>query len=123
MPTYEYKCPKCGTVFEVVQKMKDKPAANCPKCRAKAERQMSGGHGIHFKGTGFYETDYKRAGEKKPASDGGSGAASGPDSGPSSGAPSKPSADSASKPSGGSSGKPSGGSSGSSGSSSSGSSE
>ena len=104
MPTYEYKCPKCETVFDVVQKMKEKPAAKCPKCRSKAERQLSGGHGIHFKGTGFYETDYKRAGEKKPASDGGSGAASGPDSGPSSGAPGKPSADSASKPSGGSSG-------------------
>ena len=73
MPTYEYKCPQCETVFEVVQKMKDKPVAKCPKCRAKAERQMSGGHGIHFKGTGFYETDYKRAGEKKPAGEGGSG--------------------------------------------------
>jgi putative FmdB family regulatory protein len=72
MPTYEYKCPKCEAIFEVLQKMKDKPAAKCPKCGAKAERQMSGGHGIHFKGTGFYETDYKRAGQKKPAADGGS---------------------------------------------------
>jgi putative FmdB family regulatory protein len=131
MPTYEYKCPRCETVFDVVQKMKDKPAAKCPKCRAKAERQLSGGHGIHFKGTGFYETDYKRAGEKKPASEGGSGSASGSGTGSASGggsgtggaspsiSPSKVSGGSSS----GSSGKPSGASSGSSGSSSSGSSE
>jgi putative FmdB family regulatory protein len=126
MPTYEYKCPKCGTGFDVVQKMQDKPAARCPKCRAKAARQMSGGHGIHFKGTGFYETDYKRAGQKKPASEGGSGAATGTGGESSSNSSSKPSGGSADKPLGGSSGsssKPSGGSSGSSGSSSSGSSE
>ena len=70
MPTYDYKCPKCGTVFEVVQKMKDPHVAKCPKCGAKAERQLSGGHGIVFKGTGFYETDYKRAGEKHPEQEG-----------------------------------------------------
>ena len=120
MPTYEYKCPKCETVFEVVQKMKDRPSAKCPKCRAKAERQLSGGHGIHFKGSGFYETDYKRAGEKKPASEGGSGSGSG-GAGAGGASPSL----SPSKVTGGSSsgspGKPSGGSSGSSGSSPSGS--
>ena len=71
MPTYDYKCLKCGTLFEVRQKMKDPPRAKCPKCGAQAERQLSGGHGIHFKGTGFYETDYKRAGEKKDRKDGG----------------------------------------------------
>jgi len=127
MPTYEYKCPKCETVFEVVQKMKDKAAAKCPKCRAKAERQLSGGHGIHFKGTGFYETDYKRAGERKPASEGGSGSASssgaGSGSGGGSGTGVASSSGSSSKPPGNSSSKSSGGSSGSPGSSSSGSSE
>lgn len=65
MPTYDYKCPKCGTVFEVVHKMSARHVAKCPKCGSKAERQLSGGHGIVFKGTGFYETDYKRKGEKK----------------------------------------------------------
>jgi len=70
MPTYDYKCLKCGALFEVLQKMKDAPKAKCPKCGAKAERQISGGHGIHFKGTGFYETDYKRAGEKKDKKEG-----------------------------------------------------
>jgi putative FmdB family regulatory protein len=125
MPTYEYKCPKCRTVFEVLQKMTDKPAAKCPKCGAKAERQMSGGHGLHFKGTGFYETDYKRAGQKKPPAEGGSGAGKdSPGRADSGGA--SPSV-SPNKRSGGapsdSSSKPSEGSSGSSGSSSSGSSD
>jgi putative FmdB family regulatory protein len=92
MPTYEYKCPKCETVFDVFQKMTDKHAAKCPKCKAKAERQLSGGHGIHFKGTGFYETDYKRKGEKRPAADGGAGSGG------------SASSSTPSKPSGGSSG-------------------
>ncbi len=70
MPTYDYKCPRCGTVFERVQKMKDPHVAKCPKCGSKAERQLSGGHGIVFKGSGFYETDYKRAGEKTDKKEG-----------------------------------------------------
>jgi putative FmdB family regulatory protein len=80
MPTYDYKCPKCGTAFERSQKMSDPPKAKCPKCGGKAERQLSGGHGIVFKGSGFYETDYKRAGEKKGKKEGGkdAGTSSGP---------------------------------------------
>ena len=64
MPTYEYKCPKCGTRFERVQKISEPSGAPCPKCGKKAERLISGGHGLVFKGSGFYETDYKRPGEK-----------------------------------------------------------
>jgi len=64
MPTYDYKCPKCATLFEVVQRMKDRPIAPCPKCGAKAARQMSGGHGLVFKGSGFYTTDYKHKEDK-----------------------------------------------------------
>ena len=64
MPTYEYRCPKCATEFEVFQKITSKPVAKCPKCGAKAERLLSGGAGLVFKGTGFYITDYKRAGQK-----------------------------------------------------------
>ena len=93
MPTYDYKCLKCGALFEVRQKMKDAPKAKCPKCGAKAERQLSGGHGIHFKGTGFYETDYKRAGEKKDGKDGGkdsSGPSGSPGSSGSSGSSGSP---------------------------------
>jgi putative FmdB family regulatory protein len=64
MPTYEYKCPKCGTRFEKIQKITARPGAPCPKCGTTAERQISGGHGLVFKGSGFYETDYKRPSDK-----------------------------------------------------------
>lgn len=65
MPTYEYKCPK-GHVFEkFYPTMNNKRTATCPTCGKKAERQLSAGGGLVFKGSGFYITDYKRAGEKK----------------------------------------------------------
>ena len=65
MPTYEYKCPK-GHVFEkFYPTINSKRTATCPTCGKKAERQLSGGAGLVFKGSGFYITDYKRAGEKK----------------------------------------------------------
>jgi putative FmdB family regulatory protein len=64
MPTYDYRCPKCDALFEVVQRMKDRPGAKCPKCGAKAVRQLSAGHGLVFKGSGFYITDYKHKEDK-----------------------------------------------------------
>ncbi|HMA38764.1 MAG TPA: FmdB family zinc ribbon protein [Gemmatimonadales bacterium] len=65
MPTYEYKCPK-GHLFEkFYPAITSKRTATCPRCGKKAERQLSGGGGLVFKGSGFYITDYKRAGEKK----------------------------------------------------------
>jgi putative FmdB family regulatory protein len=64
MPTYEYKCPTCGTRFERFQKITEPATLPCPKCGAAAQRLISGGHGLVFKGSGFYETDYKRVGEK-----------------------------------------------------------
>jgi putative FmdB family regulatory protein len=64
MPTYEYKCPKCGTRFERLQKITARPGAPCPKCGTKAERLISGGNALVFTGSGFYETDYKRPSEK-----------------------------------------------------------
>jgi putative FmdB family regulatory protein len=67
MPTYEYRCPECGTDFEKFQKMSDEPGYPCPKCGAKAERRMSGGAGLVFKGSGFYITDYRGDGYKKAA--------------------------------------------------------
>jgi putative FmdB family regulatory protein len=67
MPTYEYRCPECGTDFEKFQKMSDEPGAPCPQCGAKAERRLSGGAGLVFKGSGFYITDYRGEGYKKAA--------------------------------------------------------
>lgn len=72
MPTYEYRCPSCGNEFEKFQRMSDEPVAECPSCGARAERRLSGGAGLLFKGSGFYITDYRsegyKASEKKEGS-------------------------------------------------------
>ncbi|UCF39969.1 MAG: zinc ribbon domain-containing protein [Gemmatimonadota bacterium] len=67
MPTYDYRCPKCGHAYEAFQKISDRTRAKCPQCGTRGERRITGGAGIHFKGSGFYITDYKRSGDKKPA--------------------------------------------------------
>ena len=65
MPTYEYRCP-AGHAFEkFYPTMNHSRRVKCPTCGKLAERQISGGAGLVFKGSGFYITDYKRAGEKK----------------------------------------------------------
>ncbi|HYP56111.1 MAG TPA: FmdB family zinc ribbon protein [Solirubrobacterales bacterium] len=57
MPIYEYKCAN-GHVFDVIQKMSDEPLSECQECGAAAQRVL---HpvAIHFKGSGFHNTDYK----------------------------------------------------------------
>jgi len=62
MPTYEYQCPE-GHSFELLQKMSEKPRAKCPVCGKPAERRISGGAGLVFKGSGFYITDYGKDGK------------------------------------------------------------
>lgn len=60
MPTYEYKCPN-GHLFEKKSpRITSQRHAKCPVCGKRAERQISGGAGLVFKGSGFYATDYKR---------------------------------------------------------------
>lgn len=59
MPTYEYRCGDCGRNFELFQRMSDDPRAPCPECGSRAERLISGGAGLLFKGEGFYITDYR----------------------------------------------------------------
>jgi len=61
MPTYDYVCAACGHEFEHFQKMSDGVKRKCPECgELKLKRLMGIGAGIIFKGSGFYETDYKR---------------------------------------------------------------
>ena len=77
MPIYEYKCEN-GHVFEVIQKMADEPLHECEVCGAPASRVLTA-PAIHFKGSGFHNTDY---GTKRGGGNGGSD--SGEDSGGSS---------------------------------------
>ena len=64
MPTYEYKCTECDYMFELFQTMSAEPLKVCPKCNGKVKRLIGPGAGPIFKGTGFYQTDYKNS---KPA--------------------------------------------------------
>lgn len=65
MPTYDYKCSACGHHFEELQSFSEPALTKCPACKkSKLERLFGGGGAIIFKGGGFYETDYRRAGEK-----------------------------------------------------------
>lgn len=61
MPTYEYECDKCGHKFEAFQTMTAKPVKKCPECGGKVTRLLGAGSGIIFKGSGFYQTDYKNS--------------------------------------------------------------
>jgi len=61
MPTYQYECQACGHEFEELQGMTDAKLKKCPKChKNKLARLIGGGSGMIFKGSGFYETDYKK---------------------------------------------------------------
>jgi len=59
MPTYEYECEKCGHKFEYFQSMSSERLKVCPECKGKVRRLIGTGAGIIFKGSGFYETDYR----------------------------------------------------------------
>ncbi|MBU0686765.1 MAG: zinc ribbon domain-containing protein [Candidatus Margulisbacteria bacterium] len=59
MPLYDYKCKKCGYIFEVEQRMTDPKLKYCPECKGAVERLISP-VGIIFKGSGFHVTDYKK---------------------------------------------------------------
>ena len=69
MPTYDYKCDDCGYDFEKFQSINARKLTKCPRCGGKVKRLIGTGAGIIFKGSGFYETDYRsksyRDGEKK----------------------------------------------------------
>lgn len=64
MPTYGYRCPN-GHEYDKFQKISDTSLAACPECGEEGQRVIHGGAGVLFKGSGFYETDYKRADRKE----------------------------------------------------------
>jgi putative FmdB family regulatory protein len=60
MPTYDYECEACGHTFEEFQSITEDPLKKCPECgKKKLQRLISGGAAILFKGSGFYQTDYR----------------------------------------------------------------
>jgi putative FmdB family regulatory protein len=74
MPTYEYECTSCGTVFELFQPITEPPRRRLKKtdpkpcdCDAPVTRRVSAGGGLIFKGSGFYQTDYRSESYKKAA--------------------------------------------------------
>ena len=62
-PTYDYECQACGP-FEKFQGINDKKLTKCHKCNGPVKRLIGAGCGVIFKGTGFYETDYKNKREQ-----------------------------------------------------------
>lgn len=68
MPTYEYICENCGFELEKFQNITAKPLRTCPECgKRKLKRLIGTGSGIIFKGSGFYQTDYRSESYKKAA--------------------------------------------------------
>jgi len=68
MPTYDYECDACGHKFEEFQSMKDEPLKKCPACKkSKLRRLLGTGAAIIFKGSGFYQTDYRSESYKSGA--------------------------------------------------------
>lgn len=79
MPLYEYKCGSCGVVFEVLQKFSDEPLTVHENCGGHVERLISPS-AFHFKGSGWYVTDYARGSGAKAGKNGGAKTASKEDS-------------------------------------------
>lgn len=74
MPTYQYECAACSHSFDILQSMLDKKLRKCPECgKNTLHRLIGAGSGIIFKGSGFYETDYKKKTSKEPTGKSGTG--------------------------------------------------
>ncbi len=68
MPTYDYECQACKHTFEKFQSITAKPIRKCPECgKSRVRRLMGTGAGIIFKGSGFYQTDYRSSSYKQAA--------------------------------------------------------
>jgi putative FmdB family regulatory protein len=80
MPIYEYRCPE-GHKFELFQRMSDPSPSACEVCGASPVTKVLSSPAIHFKGSGFYSTDYGRGGRKREGKDADGSAGSSSDSG------------------------------------------
>lgn len=68
MPTYDYECGACEHTLEIFQSINESPKRKCPKCgRLKLRRLLGSGAAVVFKGSGFYQTDYRSESYKKQA--------------------------------------------------------
>jgi putative FmdB family regulatory protein len=88
VPIYEYRCPN-GHTFEVFQRMSDPPPEGCEVCGAAPIEKVLFPIAVHFKGSGFYSTDYGRGGRKAAAKDGDGGGSGSTDAKPAGDAPKK----------------------------------
>jgi len=67
VPIYEYACQKCGHEFDALQKVTDSPLRKCPECGALRVKRLVSAPQFRLKGTGWYETDFKKEGKKRLA--------------------------------------------------------
>lgn len=67
MPIYEYQCEQCGHELELLQKMSDAPATDCPQCDKATLKKKISAAGFRLKGSGWYETDFKTGSKKNLA--------------------------------------------------------
>ncbi|MFT5445231.1 MAG: putative FmdB family regulatory protein [Gammaproteobacteria bacterium] len=70
MPIYEYECNACGEQHEFIQKLSESPKRKCPACGKLRLRKLISAAAFHLKGSGWYVTDFRDGGKKKPAEDG-----------------------------------------------------
>jgi len=70
MPIYEYQCASCGHHLEVLQKISEEPLSDCPSCGQPGLQKLVSAAGFRLKGSGWYATDFKGGGKKKPGEGG-----------------------------------------------------
>lgn len=80
MPIYEYRCRECGTDHEILQKLSDAPALECPACKAPGLSKSISAAGFRLAGAGWYETDFKSGDKKNLSGDAAAPAAAAPQS-------------------------------------------
>ncbi len=100
MPTYGYRCRSCGNEFEILQKISDAPLVSCPKCAGKLDKMVYAA-GIIYRGSGYYNTDYKSASkgsDQAPSNGSEKAPANGSESSPGGSGDAKPAAKPAAEP-------------------------